>query len=99
MRGRTTLLFGLFNKTVSCFEAYRPHYLHSALPVIPETKKTDGQTGARKEEESLIEVKPPIKHVLSRELQVCRKPAASMLYKLSGVTFKALVDLQLNVNF
>ncbi|CAM6117572.1 unnamed protein product [Calypogeia fissa] len=43
---------------------------NAALPVIPEPKKTDAQTGVRKEEDSLVEVKPPVKHVLSRELQL-----------------------------
>lgn len=45
-------------------------YFHAALPALLEPKKVDGHTGARKDDDSLIEVKHPIKHVLSRELQV-----------------------------
>lgn len=42
-------------------------------PVLaaPQEPKKDGQAGPRKDDESVFEVKPPVKHVLSKELQVC----------------------------
>lgn len=42
----------------------------TAITVPPEAKKVDGQAIVRKEEDALVEIKPPVKHVLSRELQV-----------------------------
>ncbi|BBN03112.1 transcription initiation factor TFIID subunit 6 [Marchantia polymorpha subsp. ruderalis] len=40
------------------------------ITVPPEAKKVDGQAIVRKEEDALVEIKPPVKHVLSRELQL-----------------------------
>lgn len=40
------------------------------LAAPPEAKK-DGQVGPRKDDEGAFDVKPPVKHVLSKELQVC----------------------------
>ncbi|KAL3698741.1 hypothetical protein R1sor_012817 [Riccia sorocarpa] len=40
------------------------------ISVPPEAKKADAQAAPRKEDDSSIEVKPPVKHVLSRELQL-----------------------------
>lgn len=36
----------------------------------PQEPKKDGQAGPRKDDESVFEVKPPVKHVLSKELQL-----------------------------
>lgn len=41
-----------------------------SLPVPQEPKRGDSQAGPRKEDDSAVDVKPPVKHVLSKELQL-----------------------------
>jgi hypothetical protein len=57
-------------------------------PVLPAPKevKKDGQAGPRKDDESPFEMKPPIKHVLSKELQVCSPTDTYLLGSCTCIT-------------